>query len=263
MFGTEDTGHLAFATRACRQALTQLGTCNALYHNLEHTVHVLLVGLQIALGRHIERADVSESEWLSIVLALACHDIGYVRGICAGDDGARLANGLGAQTIIPLGRSDAALMPLHVDRGKCYVEEAFRSGAPMLDMKLVEDCIERTRFPVPNDPVYRASGDFPGLVRGADLIGQLSDPRYLAKLSAIYFEFEENGFNAQTGYRQPGDLLRAYPTFFAQHVVPYIGDAERYLGLTLYGREILASLYRNLDAARQANEPDSARARSA
>lgn len=262
MFGAEDTGHLDYASKACREALTWIGTCNALYHNLEHTVHVLMVGLQITLGRHIERADVSESDWLSVVLALVCHDIGYVRGVCAGDDGNRMATGLGPVTLIPLGRSDAALMPLHVDRGKRYADEAFQLAGSLLNLQLIEDCIERTRFPVPNNPVYRASGDLPGLVRGADLIGQLSDPRYLSKLSAIFFEFEENGFNVQTGYRQPGDLLHAYPTFFAQHVVPYIGDAERYLGLTLHGREILASLYHNLDVARQASEPD-ARARLA
>lgn len=262
MFGAEDSGHLTFATKACREALRSLGTCNALYHNIEHTVHVLLVGLQISLGRHIERADVSESDWLGMVLALVCHDIGYVRGVCAGDDGNRVATGLGAVTLIPLGRSDAALMPLHVDRGKSYAGESFRLATPLVNLELVEACIERTRFPVPNNPVYRVSGDYPGLVRGADLIGQLSDPRYLAKLPAIFFEFEENGFNAQTGYRQPGDLLLSYPTFFAQHVVPYIGDAERYLSLTLRGREILDCLYRNLEVARQASEPD-ARARFA
>jgi len=116
----------------------------------------------------------------------------------------------------------------------------------------VQACIERTRFPVPQAPAYLQTDDLPGLVRGADLIGQLSDARYLAKLSAVFFEFEEIGFNAHTGYRHPGDLLAAYPSFYANQVVPYIGDAVRYLEKSPAGQATLASLYGNLESANRA-----------
>jgi hypothetical protein len=254
MFGPEDSGHLDFAIKVSRQAISLIATSNALYHNQEHTAHVAIVGMQILLGRHIERADVTREDWLNVMIALVCHDVGYVRGACGIDDGQRIATGIGGQwTTFPPGISDAALMPLHIDRGKVFVTETLMMASPMLNVPMVQACIERTRFPAPSNEEYAQTGDFPGLVRGADLIGQLSDPRYLAKLSAVFFEFEETGFNSQTGYRTPGDLLAAYPSFFQQHVVPYISDAERYLGLSREGRATLAGLYGNLEAARQAN----------
>ena len=154
-----------------------------------------------------------------------------------------------------VGSSDAVLMPVHVNRGKCYIEEQFIND-PMVDVGLVNACIERTRFPVPEESWYAATDDFPGLVRAADLIGQLSDRRYLHKLAAIFFEFAETGFNNKAGYKSPGDLLAAYPRFFDMAVAPYITDAERYLKATTEGVEILDHLYDNLAVAQKHSVAD-------
>lgn len=250
-FGGADSKYLDHAIRASRDALQRIATSDALYHNVEHTVYVTLVGLQILLGKQILHGDVSREEWLNVAVALMCHDIGYVRGVCANDALERIATGIKNHTIRCVdGSSDAALMPIHVDRGKRYTAENF-GGNSAVDIAFVQACIERTRFPVPDDPSYQQVGDYPGLVRGADLIGQLSDPRYLHKLAAVFYEFEEIGFNVTTGYRKPGDLLQAYPLFFERNVTPYISEALRYLEQTKDGREIIASLYHNLDLARE------------
>jgi hypothetical protein len=251
-FGGADPRPLGSAERIARRALDRIATSDALYHNVEHSVHVAIVGMQILLGRQVVAADVTPEDWLNVVISLLCHDIGYVRGICVNDAADSLATGIGNQLArLPSGASDAALMPLHVDRGKRYVAEQFSGTADPIDVEFVQACIERTRFPVPEELAYQRTDDYPGLVRAADLIGQLSDPRYLHKLAAVFFEFEEIGYNEQTGYRRPGDLLSAYPAFFARNVAPFIVDAERYLQKTKDGREILANLQRNLDAARQ------------
>lgn len=251
LFGPLDEGHLQTAVNCAYTALAKIGTSDALYHNVEHTVHVTLVGIQILLGKQIMYADVSRSDWLNMVVSLLCHDIGYVRGICGNDGADCLATGVNNQTTwIAAGVSDAALMPLHVDRGKRYVLEQFGANAALIDAERVQAGIERTRFPVPDDPSYQQTGDYPGLIRGADLIGQLSDPRYLNKLVAVFFEFEEIGFNNNTGYRKPGDLLKAYPAFFECNVTPYIADAVVYLEQTQEGREVIARLYGNLEQAR-------------
>jgi hypothetical protein len=194
---------------------------------------------------------VSCRDWLNTIVALLCHDIGYVRGICANDDGERLSNGLGNQsTRIAVRRSDAALMSIHLDRGKKFVDEHFGNSV-LIDIPLVQACIERTRFPVPLDPTYLPTADYPGLVRGADLIDQLGDPRYLHKLPAIFYEFEEAGLNQGMGYGMPGFLLEAYPLFFEKSVRPYIVESVRLLETTSEGREIIDNLYVNLDDARQ------------
>lgn len=251
LFSARERHYVQQAKDAAATALAHIATSDALYHNVEHTVHVTLVGIEILAAKHRKELNVSIGDWLNTVIALLCHDIGYVRGICASDDGERLANGVGSQsTRIAVRRSDAALMPIHVDRGKRFVEEQF-SAVDLVDVLAVQACIERTRFPVPADPWYQQNADYPGLVRGADLIGQLSDPRYLHKLSAIFYEFEEVGFNEGMGYQMPGDLLEAYPLFFEKSVDPYISESLQLLETTAAGRDIIENLYHNLDDARQ------------
>src|SRR5207249_919810 len=84
---------------------------------------------------------------------------------------------------------------------------------------------------------------YPGLVRAADLIGQLSDPSYLRKLPALFWEFEETGVNRVLRYRTAEDLRRGYPRFYWQAVQPYIAEALRHLRWTQRGQQILAHLF--------------------
>ena len=126
MFGTSDRDYIQHAKDAAATTLGHIANSDALYHNVEHTVHVTIVGLEILKAKQLQDSNVSRGDWLNTVIALLCHDIGYVRGICRDDDGERLASGIGKQsTRIAVRRSDAALMPIHVNRGKHFVEEIF------------------------------------------------------------------------------------------------------------------------------------------
>jgi hypothetical protein len=49
----------------------------------------------------------------------------------------------------------------------------------------------------------------------------------LRKANALYYEFEEIGFNKQLGYESPADLVDKYPQFYWDRVSPYIQDAIR------------------------------------
>lgn len=247
---------LDLAVTVAHTALAAIARSDALYHNVEHTTHVTLVGLQILRGKQERERSVSPEAWSNTVIALLCHDIGYVRGLCRNDTDAALATGVDNQmyrTVV--GTSDAVLMPIHVNRGKRFIEEHF-FDSDLVDTQFVNACIERTRFPVPDDAWYAQTADFPGLVRAADLIGQLSDPRYLNKLSAIFYEFEEVGFNQVLGYARPGDLLNNYPGFFDKSVAPYIGVGASYLEHTAEGRDVLSHLYANLATARAGLAPE-------
>src|SRR3712207_7543267 len=53
-----------------------------------------------------------------------------------------------------------------------------------------------------------------GLLRAADLIGQLADPFYPRKLNALFHELEEIGCNKRLGYASPADVADLYPRFF-------------------------------------------------
>jgi hypothetical protein len=229
-------------------ALENIANSDALYHNVEHSILVTLVGQEILRGRHIREGGVSCDDWLHFIISLVCHDIGYVKGVCRQDrDPERLyATGRDGEMIsLPPGSSDAGLTPYHVDRAKLFIEERF-GGHKLIDAEVIKRNIELTRFPVPKVDDHQDTINFPGLVRASDLIGQLSDPRYLKKISALYYEFEETGVNKALGYENSGDLRRNYSKFYWNGVFPYIQEALRYLQLTQQGKQIIANLFSNV-----------------
>ena len=231
-----------------RLTLNALLHCDAAYHNVEHTLLVTQAGQEILRGKQILDGDVTSEDWVHAIVALLCHDIGYVKGICQQDrvDVSQYDTGAAAQYIVLAPQQTAAsLAPYHVDRGKQFVAEAFQRH-PLLNVAMVQRHIEHTRFPVPKDRLHQDTLHYPGLIRAGDLIGQLSDPNYLDKLPALYREFEEIGTNQALSYHSSADLRADYPRFFHEVVYPYIQDALEYLKVTRLGKQILKNLYANL-----------------
>jgi hypothetical protein len=228
-----------------RLALENISNSDSLYHNVEHTIMVSLVGQAILRGKHLMDGGISPRDWMHFTMALLCHDIGYVRGVCKADQPGEYATGIGGQTVrLPDDGTDAVLTPYHVDRSKLFVHERFgKSLVDFLDAETISEQIEMTRFPVPEDPKYKATDSFGGLLRAADFIGQLGDPGYLRKIPALFYEFEETGENERIGYKSPGHMRKNFTKFYWNVVVPFIGDAIRYLNVTQEGRLWLASLY--------------------
>ena len=231
-----------------RLALENIANSDAAYHDANHTIMVTLVGQEILRGQHISVGGVTPREWLHFIVALLCHDIGYVRGICRGDkDGHYVTNAAGETITLPEGATDASMTPYHVARSKLFVRERFGKVAlSHLDPMVIEANIENTRFPVPKDEQHAATGDFPGLLRAADLIGQLADINYLRKTSALFNEFRETGMNDILKYTSPDDLRANYPQFYWHVVRPYIDDALRHLRVTQEGKQWIANLYANV-----------------
>ncbi len=239
--------------RVASMALKNIANSNALYHNVEHTILVTLVGQEILRGKHIRYGSVSCEDWLHFIISLLFHDIGYVKGACLQDKpNERLYDkGIDAELIfLPPGSTDASLTPYHVDRGKVFFEEFF-SAHYLIDIEVVKQNIEMTRFPVPDDEEHQDTVNYPGLVRAADLIGQLSDPRYLEKMPALFYEFEETGVNTNLGYSNPDDLRAGYPKFFRSVVYPLIEKGLHHLKVTKEGKEIIANLYKNVSVVEQ------------
>ncbi|MCU0546689.1 MAG: metal-dependent phosphohydrolase [Oscillatoriaceae cyanobacterium Prado104] len=229
------------------QTLEAIANCDAPYHNLEHTVQVVLVGQEILYGKYLCGELVSPRDWLNFIVSLLCHDIGYLKGICSQDRIAEhtFASGVdGGSVTISSTATGASLTPYHVDRSKLFVTENL-SQYSSIDLDIILLNIELTRFPVPQDDLHQDTINFPGLTRGADLIGQLSDPSYLAKLPALFSEFEETGSNKFLGYSSSKDLRAGYPRFYWHGVSLYLKDSIRYLEMSPSGCAILANLYGN------------------
>jgi hypothetical protein len=232
-----------------RLSLECIGNSDALYHNVEHTMLVTLVGYDIMKGRSL-LTPTYPSDYAHLLVACLLHDIGYVRGVLSGDgDDGYVIDAKGNKVKLPRGASDAALLPYHVDRSKLFVMDRI-AKIELLNAERIARAIEFTRFPAGHEP--DDSGNEEGmLVRAADLIGQLGDPHYLRKANALYFEFEEVGMNRQLGYTSPADLTDLYPQFYWNSVSAHVQTAIRYLNVTSSGRQWIANLYSNIFRAQQ------------
>jgi len=246
-FGGTNQRVTAVVNEAARLVLERLATSDALYHNAEHTALVTLVALDILRGLRLKR-NVTEDDWLHFVIAALAHDVGYLRWMCPGDSADRqVIDAAGNTVLMPRGASDAYLAPYHVFRSKAVVIERF-AGHPFIDGERIARAIELTRFPIPDDDDHSETDTEAGLLRAADLIGQLADPMYPRKINALFYEFAETGVNEKLGYSSPADLAQRYPSFFWAKVEPYIQDARRHLEQTIEGRQWLAQLYSNVFA---------------
>jgi len=247
IYGHQYSDYAALIEPIATLALEAIARCDAPYHNLDHTIQVVLAGQEIAHGKYLCQEEIPVQAWLHYITALLCHDIGYLKGVCRQDrpDEYLFAKGESGELIaLQPGATGASLTPYHVDRSKLFVAENF-SDYPLIDIEAVQLNIELTRFPVPRSELHANTKNWSGLTRAADLIGQLADPIYLAKLPALFREFEGTGSNKVMGYKSPSELRSGYPKFYWQGVSLYLTHGIRYLEMTQAGRAILFNLYNN------------------
>ncbi|MCF7763777.1 MAG: metal-dependent phosphohydrolase [Verrucomicrobia bacterium] len=238
-----------------RLALENMANSDTVYHDMNHTIQVTLAAQQILRGKHLLEGGVQPKDWLHVITAALCHDIGFVKGICRGDSTDAVATGVAGERVpFPIGASNAFLAQYHVDRGKLFILERFE-GHPIIDPKMVIDCIEMTRFPAPETDWYRDTSSYPALVRAADLIGQMGDPDYLRKVPALYFELAETGAAQAMGFQSPGMMRTQYGSFFRETISLYIQNAIRYLEVTQEGKQWIANLHAHVFTAERVAQP--------
>jgi hypothetical protein len=242
MYGERSPEYPAILRSTAKLAIERIANSDALYHDAQHTVLVTLVGQAMLRGRMLGE-KVTGADWLHFTVALLCHDIGYLRGICPGDtENSFVINEAGDTVTAPRGASDAFLTPYHVERSKIFVKHRL-SQSGYLDADRIARAIELTRFPVPEDDDHSETESEAGLLRAADLIGQLADPHYPRKLNALFHEFVETGVAERLDFKSPADLAERYPRFFWSVVEPYIRPALQHLQRTVEGKQWIAQLY--------------------
>jgi hypothetical protein len=243
-FGSTNANLVEAIQSAARLALDCIGNSDALYHNVEHTMLVTLVGYDILKGRSLLKST-SASDYTHFLIACLLHEIGYVRGVLRGDSKqGYIIDASGDKIKLPRGSSDAALMPYHVDRSKLYVMNRI-GKSQLVDAARICRAIEFTRFPFATES-DREYDEECLLMRAASLIGQLGDPHYLQKTNALFHEFEEVGVNRQYGFSSPADLTDLYPRLYFDSVSIHLQAAIRYLNVTTRGRQWINCLYSNV-----------------
>ncbi len=107
-FGSTDARLVELVGSAARLAMEYIGNSDALYHDIEHTMLVTLVGYDILRGRRL-LTETNASDFAHLIFACLFHDIGYVRGIVKGDNAdGYIVDAKGNTATLRRGSSDAA-----------------------------------------------------------------------------------------------------------------------------------------------------------
>lgn len=182
------------------------------YHNLEHTLQTVLCLVRMYEGSITDAPHpLTPADFRRALAAMFFHDTGYLKE--RGDK-----HGTGAKyTFVHEARS-----------AELAAEELGREGWTTGDIETVRLFIQCTGPSSRPDLIpFRnpTDAELGAMVCTADFLGQMSDPNYLAKLPALYREFEEayeaRGLTReQRPFTSPEDLIRKTPSFWRHFVIP-------------------------------------------
>jgi len=156
-----------------------------LYHDLSHTLEVLMCGVRLMHGVHRSGDHLSDEELTLMMLAILMHDIGYAQR--KGEE-----FGTGAQ-----------FTQTHVQRGVEFMENYF--GERMLLTGILVDVkgmilgTEHFRPFAQIDFASDRSRMLARIVATADIVGQMADRKYIEKLLFLFHEFKEAQFGSYHG----------------------------------------------------------------
>jgi hypothetical protein len=191
--------------------------CNTEYHNLGHTMDAFLAASRLIDGYNIKEKKIGEALAVNLLLAALFHDTGYIQEI--GDD-----DGTGAK-----------YTKNHVERSVVFVmNNAFRLGLNSQSRELIAKIISCTGVRVEWDYIHfdTETEKITGAILGsADLLGQMSDRKYLEKLMFLYYEFKEAGI---AGFDTEYDIIKNTVNFYQVTMDKF---EDTYLGVYRYAQD--------------------------
>jgi hypothetical protein len=190
-------GTYGIVTDLFRGALPGYRACNTEYHNLAHTLDVLMATSRLIDGYNLSHDALPDQLAVDLHLAALLHDTGYIQE-------AEDREGTGAKhTRTHVGRSvgfslkQAALLKIEPERAR-----------------LISKLISCTNIdPMSEQPVFteQAQQEAGAILGTADLLGQMADRAYLEKLLFLYNELREAGF---AEYKTEFDILEKTLGFY-------------------------------------------------
>ena len=240
MFGTREPEWADLVAVATRLTLELIGDSDALYHDAHHTALVTLVGQDILRGRLLAGRS-SRRDWLHITWRCSAR-----HRLCPGRLPRRRPRPMRRSTLRarrgPAARRQRRLARPLACRAR---QDLVRARSAIIGGSMPSASPRDRADPLPGAGGQgpRATADEAGLVRAADLIGQLADPLYLRRAGALFTNSPRSACAAKLGYNSAADLIEKYPRFFWDQVEPYIGDALRCLRRTMEGKQWIAHLY--------------------
>jgi hypothetical protein len=171
--------------------------CNTEYHNLYHTLDAFLATSRLIDGKNISETRFDESMAVRLLIGVLLHDTGYI------------------QEEFDLNGTGAKYTKYHEERSIGFVRrngpDFTLSSEDIEDICVFISCTGLTakwaEIPFRSEDQAKAGA----LLATADLIGQMSDRKYLEKLLFLYYEFREAGI---AGFNTEFDILRKTLDFY-------------------------------------------------
>jgi hypothetical protein len=189
--------------------------CNTNYHDLRHTMLVLLAMARLIHGACLQGIKFTDKEINLGLISALMHDTGYIQTV---DDD----SGTGAKyTLIHIKRSIMFVQDYYANEE--YFQEDLESFSDILNCTGLSINIKKITF-------SSASIEIMGKMLGtADLLGQMADRLYLEKLIPLFHEFEEGKV---PGFESELDLLRKTTNFYTSAQARFkndLGNVKRYM----------------------------------
>ncbi len=172
-------------------------SCNTGYHDVRHTMQVLLAMARLIHGASLQGIKFTDKEINLGLISALMHDTGYIQ---PEDDNA----GTGAKyTLVHIKRSIMFVQDY-------YAQEKYFRG----DLENFADILNCTGLSIDIKKITFSSANIEiiGKILGtADLLGQMADRLYLEKLIPLFHEFEEGKV---PGFQDEFDLLKKTTNFY-------------------------------------------------
>ncbi len=173
--------------------------CSSEYHDLRHTMSVVLAVSRLADGYNLKRSPLPQELALDLLRSAFLHDSGYIQESWE-------TEGTGAKYLSRHEQRSIAFLQRH-HRAFGIPGEALERLARLIRCTDLREDFSRIPFAGPEE---RDAGAILGT---ADLIGQMSDRDYLERLLFLYYEFREAGV---PGFQTEFDVLRKTGEFYSQ-----------------------------------------------
>ena len=190
-------------------------SCNTCYHDLKHTTDCLLAMARMIHGASLNGCSLPARDVTLGLTAALFHDTGYIQ---ADDD---LEGTGGKYTLV------------HVARSVAFMEKYFhQAGFSSRDLDYCRCCVQCTGLDERIEALRFESAhhrEVGWMLGTADLLGQMADQTYLARLPFLYREFAEAHV---PGFESELELLRKTPAFwdFTQlRLNSELGNVHRYM----------------------------------
>ena len=244
IYGEGPPDHCATAVTVARMSLSRIARSDALYFDVEQAINGTMVGLEMLYGRIARSGFYASRDWVHVVSALLCANVGMVRGALAGDrKNECVIDSSGKTVALSPGATDAALWLHAAKRSALFVQQNFQ-GHRVIDPDTLSTTIEKSSVLTRSDD--QQPGSNRAIVHAAQIVSILADPGFETKLPQFYLVAEEAGVSDFLGFENFADVRTGLARHFWNNLYTNIGDGIQLLDQTGHGRTLLSSMYSHL-----------------